>query len=145
MFFTNSWNTKKRKWRFSHICKIVKNIKKFSYTWFISPRIIYCLVPRQPLMAIWGGYRMGDPSRKVCTFRDVEIFAKFGLWHLHVHTIFHKFTFYKNYFYKIYFYFIFYKIIFYKNYFMLLLEFYKNKILPKDFIKIKNIFFIEMQ
>ena len=24
---------------------------------------------------------------------------------------------------------------------MLLLEFYKNKILPKDFIKIKNIFF----
>ena len=39
---------KHEKWRFSHICKIVKNSKKFSYTWFISPRIIYCLVPRQP-------------------------------------------------------------------------------------------------
>ena len=39
---------KHEKCRFSHICKIVKNSKKFSYTWFISPRIIYCLVPRQP-------------------------------------------------------------------------------------------------
>ena len=41
-------NTKTRKMSFSHICKIVKNSKKFSYTWFISPRIIYCLVPRHP-------------------------------------------------------------------------------------------------
>ena len=39
---------KHERWRFLHICKIVKNSKKFSYTWFISPRIIYCLVPRQP-------------------------------------------------------------------------------------------------
>ena len=71
---------KNEKWRFSHSCKIVKNIKKFSYTWFISPRIIYCLVPRQPpTWPFGGGYNHGDPSRKVYTFRDVEIFTKFGL------------------------------------------------------------------
>ena len=39
---------KHEKGSFSRICKIVKKSKKFSYTWFISPRIIYCLVPRQP-------------------------------------------------------------------------------------------------
>ena len=98
-------NTKTRKMTFSHICKIVKNSKKFSYTWFISPRIIYCLVPRQP--PTWpfggGGYNHGDPSRKVHTFRDVEILLNLDCVHLHVHTIFHKFLFYKNYFYKIYF------------------------------------------
>ena len=66
--FHELWKHKKHeKWRFSHICKIVKNSKKFSYTWFISPRIIYCLVPRQP--PIWGwGYTHGDPSRKVVLF-----------------------------------------------------------------------------
>ena len=61
-------NTKTRKMSFSRICKIVKNSKKFSYTWFISPRIIYCLVPRQP--PIWGGwgYTHGGPVTKSTHF-----------------------------------------------------------------------------
>ena len=121
----------------------MKNSKKFSYTWFISPRIIYCLVPRQPPHLGVVVYPWGDPSRKVCTFRDVEILLNLDCVHLHVHTIFYKFTFYKIYFIK-FILFIFFKIIFI-NYFMLLLEFYKNKILPKDFIKIKIFFFIEMK
>ena len=57
---------KTQKWRFSRICKIVKNSKKFSYTWFISPRIIYCLVPRQP--PIWGWwFTHGGTRHEKCT------------------------------------------------------------------------------
>ena len=49
--------TKNTKMTFFTHLQIVKNSKKFSYTWFISPRIIYCLVPRQPpYRAIWGGW-----------------------------------------------------------------------------------------
>ena len=80
-------NTKNKKLTFFTYLQIVKNSKKFSYTWFISPRIIYCLVPRQPPVGGWG-IPMGDPSRKVYTFRDVEILLNLDCVHLHVHTIF---------------------------------------------------------
>ena len=89
-------NTKTRKMTFSRICKIVKNSKKFSYTWFISPRIIYCLVPRQP--PIWGvgGIPMGGPVTKSFPFRDVEILLNLYCTHFVYITFFNKFIFYKN-------------------------------------------------
>ena len=93
--FTNLWKHENTKNAFSHICKIVKNSKKFSYTWFISPRIIYCLVPRQP--PIWGvGVYHGGPVTKSVHFSWRGDFAKCGLYTFCVHHIFNKFIFYKN-------------------------------------------------
>ena len=85
--------TKNTKMRFSHICKIVKNSKKFSYTWFISPRIIYCLVPRQPPPFGGWGIPMGGPVTKSVHFSWRGDFAKFGLYTFCVHHYFYKFTF----------------------------------------------------
>ena len=73
-----------------------ENSKKFSYTWFISPRIIYCLVPRQPPHLVGDGLPMGDPSRKVSLFVTWRFSLNLDCVHLYVHTIFHKFIFYKK-------------------------------------------------
>ena len=84
-----------------------------------SPNYLLFSTPPTPPFGGGGVYPWGDPSRKVYTFRDVEILLNLDCVHLHVHTIFYKFTFYKIYFIKFIFIYFF-KIIFYKNYFVTL-------------------------
>ena len=128
---------------FTHQQNSEKQQKVQLYMVHFSPNYLLFSTPPTPLNGHlgWVGIIMGTRHEKFTLFVTWRFQLNLDCDICNVHTIFSKFIFYKNYFYKIYFYFIFYKIIFYKNYFMLLLEFYKNKILPKDFIKIKIFFF----